>query len=61
MGGWCFAALDEVEEQILIDVMVCAVKEAATGEPPVARHTVRKVGLYRSSLVLCGVSISACC
>ncbi len=35
--------LDDRQETSLIEIMVCAVKQAATGEPPVGRGTGRKL------------------
>lgn len=36
-------ALDDRQETSLIEVMVCCVRQAATGEPPIGRGPVRKV------------------
>ena len=37
------AALDDRQETALIEIMVCCVKQAATGEYPVGRGTSRKM------------------
>lgn len=36
--------LDDRQETSLIEIMVCSIKQAATGEPPVGRGPTRKVG-----------------
>lgn len=35
--------LDDRQETSLIEIMVCSIKQAATGEPPVGRGPTRKV------------------
>lgn len=37
--------LDDRQETSLIEIMVCSIKQAATGEPPVGRGPTRKVRL----------------
>jgi hypothetical protein len=42
----CISALDDKQEASLIEIMVCCVKQAATGESPVGRSNIKqKVGL----------------
>jgi cohesin complex subunit SA-1/2 len=36
-------ALDDRQETSLIEIMVCCIRQAATGEPPVGRGPTRKV------------------
>lgn len=38
-------SLDDRQETSLIEIMVCSVKQAATGEPPVGRGPNRKVNI----------------
>lgn len=38
-------ALDDRQETSLIEIMVCCIRQAATGEPPVGRGPTRKVWL----------------
>ena len=40
-----FSALDDRQETSLIEIMVCCVKQAATGESPVGRGHNKKVYL----------------
>ena len=39
--------LEDRHETSLIELMVCCIKQAATGEPPVGRGPTRKVGHFR--------------
>lgn len=43
--GLCVVAMDDRQETSLIEIMVCCVKQAATGEYPVGRGPNRKVGV----------------
>lgn len=39
-------ALDDKQETSLIEIMVCAVRQCATGEPPIGRGPTRKVCVH---------------
>ncbi len=41
-----FAAMDDRQETSLIEIMVCCVKQSATGEYPVGRGPTRKVSKH---------------
>ena len=40
-----FTDMDDIQETSLIEIMVCCVRQAATGESPVGRGTSKKVRL----------------
>lgn len=46
-------ALDQKQESVLVDIMVCSVKQAAEGCPPSGRQGYNKVIVLLSTLHLC--------